>query len=42
MPTVLIVDDDLRLLKILQRTLLYENLEVLTASNGLESASHCE
>jgi two-component system response regulator MprA len=34
MPTVLIVDDDLKLLKMLQRTLVYENLTVLTASNG--------
>lgn len=37
MPTVLIVDDDSRLLKMLQRTLTYENLDVLTASNGLEA-----
>lgn len=37
MPTVLIVDDDQKLLKMLQRTLVYENLNVLTASNGLEA-----
>lgn len=37
MPTVLVVDDDLKLLKMLQRTLVYENLSVLTASNGLEA-----
>ncbi|MBN1147182.1 MAG: response regulator transcription factor [Anaerolineales bacterium] len=37
MPTVLIIDDDLRLLKMLQRTLAYENLNVLIASNGLEA-----
>lgn len=37
MPTVLIVDDDLKLLKMLQRTLTYENLDVLTASDGLEA-----
>ena len=37
MPTVLIVDDDPKLLKMLQRTLFYENLNVLTASNGLEA-----
>jgi two-component system response regulator MprA len=37
MPTVLIVDDDPRLLKMLQRTLIYENLNVLTAANGLEA-----
>jgi two-component system response regulator MprA len=37
MPTVLIVDDDPKLLKMLQRTLTYENLTVFTASNGLEA-----
>ncbi len=37
MPTVLIVDDDPKLLKMLQRTLVYENLSVLTATNGLEA-----
>jgi len=37
MPSVLIVDDDPKLLKMLQRTLVYENLNVATASNGLEA-----
>src|SRR5512135_687888 len=37
MPTVLIVDDDPKLLKMLQRTLVYESLNVLTATNGLEA-----
>ncbi len=37
MPTVLIVDDDPKLLKMLQRTLIYENLNVITATNGLEA-----
>lgn len=37
MPNVLIVDDDLKLLKMLSRTLLYENFTVFTASNGLEA-----
>ena len=37
MPSVLIVDDDPKLLKMLQRTLVYENLSVLTATNGLEA-----
>ena len=37
MRTVLIVDDDLKLLKMLQRTLTYENLNVLTADNGLDA-----
>ncbi|KXK10855.1 MAG: OmpR family two-component response regulator [Chloroflexi bacterium OLB14] len=37
MNTVLIVDDDPKLLKMLQRTLAYENLNVLTANDGLEA-----
>jgi two-component system response regulator MprA len=37
MHTVLIVDDDPKLLRMLQRTLTYESLNVLTASNGLEA-----
>lgn len=37
MRTVLVVDDDLKLLKMLQRTLVYEGLSVLTANNGLEA-----
>ena len=37
MPSVLIVDDDPKLLKMLQRTLVYENLNVSTATNGLEA-----
>ncbi len=37
MPTVLVVDDDLKLLKMLQRTLVYEGLTVVTASNGEEA-----
>jgi two-component system response regulator MprA len=35
--TVLIVDDDQKLLKMLQRTLQYENLRVITAANGQEA-----
>ncbi|NMD26377.1 MAG: response regulator transcription factor, partial [Chloroflexi bacterium] len=34
MPKVLITDDDQKLLKMLKRTLAYENMDVLTASNG--------
>jgi two-component system response regulator MprA len=37
MPTILVVDDDLKLLKMLQRTLIYEGQHVLTASNGQEA-----
>ena len=37
MPSVLIVDDDPKLLKMLQRTLTYEGLSVVTATNGLEA-----
>ena len=37
MPMILVVDDDLKLLKMLQRTLVYENLNVLIATNGLEA-----
>jgi len=37
MPTLLVIDDDPKLLKMLQRTLTYENLEVITATNGLEA-----
>ncbi len=42
MPRVLIVDDDPKLLKMLQRTLTYENLDVLTATNGLEALPHVQ
>jgi two-component system response regulator MprA len=37
MPLVLVVDDDLKLLKMVQRTLTYEGLDVLTATNGKEA-----
>lgn len=36
MPGVLIIDDDPKLLKMLQRTLVYEGCDVFIASNGLE------
>jgi two-component system response regulator MprA len=42
MPTVLIVDDDQKLLKMLQRTLLYEGLDVVVAANGLEALQQVE
>ena len=37
MPKVLVVDDDVKLLKMLKRTLVFENLDVLTATNGREA-----
>ncbi|MBN1937288.1 MAG: response regulator, partial [Anaerolineae bacterium] len=37
MSTVLIVDDDEKLLKMLRRTLLYEGLDVMTSVNGCEA-----
>ena len=37
MSKVLVVDDDIKLLKMLKRTLVFENLDVLTATNGREA-----
>lgn len=42
MQTVLVVDDDVKLLKMLQRTLKYENLNVLTAGNGVQALAVLE
>ncbi len=42
MPTVLIVDDDPKLLKMLQRTLTYEGLQVSTALNGQEALTQLD
>jgi two-component system, OmpR family, response regulator MprA len=42
MQTVLIVDDDAKLLKMLQRTLAYEGLQVVTASNGEEALTEAD
>jgi len=39
MATILVVDDDRKLLKMLHRTLLYEGFEVITAANGQEALS---
>jgi two-component system response regulator MprA len=39
MATILIVDDDAKLLKMLQRTLTYEGFRVLSATNGHEALS---
>jgi two-component system, OmpR family, response regulator MprA len=42
MATVLIVDDDAKLLKMLQRTLVYEGFHVLSASNGNEALAEIQ
>jgi len=42
MPTVLVVDDDVKLLKMLQRTLTYEGLQVVTAANGEEALNQVD
>ncbi len=42
MPTVLVVDDDQKLLKMLQRTITYEGLSVVTATNGQEALAQVD
>jgi two-component system, OmpR family, response regulator MprA len=42
MATVLIVDDDPKLLKMLQRTLLYEGFHVLSAANGHDALAQVQ
>ncbi len=42
MPTALIVDDDQKLLKMLQRTLTYEGLHIVTAANGEEALTQVD
>ena len=42
MATVLIVDDDAKLLKMLQRTLVYEGFHVLSATNGNEALAEVQ
>ena len=42
MATVLIVDDDPKLLKMLQRTLMYEGFRVFSASNGHAALSEVQ
>jgi len=42
MATILIVDDDPKLLKMLQRTLAYEGFRVLSATNGNEALSELQ
>ena len=42
MSTVLVVDDDVKLLKMLQRTLTYEGLQVVTALNGEEALTQVD
>ena len=42
MATVLIVDDDQKLLKMLRRTLVYEGFDVITAADGREALAQIE
>ncbi len=42
MATVLIVDDDQKLLKMLRRTLVYEGFDVVTAADGREALAQIE
>lgn len=42
MATVLIVDDDPKLLKMLRRTLVYEGFHVLSSANGLEALNEVQ
>jgi len=42
MSKILVVDDDQKLLKMLTRTLIYENLDVITAANGEEALKQIE
>ncbi len=42
MATILIVDDDPKLLKMLQRTLAYEGFRVLSAANGTEALNQVQ
>ena len=42
METVLVVDDDERLLKMLRRTLAYEGLRVVTATNGQDALAQVD
>ena len=42
MPIALVVDDDVKLLKMLQRTLTYEGLQVVTATNGEEALNQAD
>ena len=42
MATILIVDDDPKLLKMLQRTLVYEGFHVFSATNGHEALAEVQ
>jgi two-component system response regulator MprA len=42
MATILVADDDQKLLKMVSRTLMYEGFEVITASNGREALAQIE
>jgi two-component system response regulator MprA len=42
MATILVADDDEKLLKMVRRTLMYEGFEVITAANGREALARLE
>jgi two-component system response regulator MprA len=42
MATILIADDDAKLLKMVRRTLVYEGFDVITATNGRETLDQIE
>lgn len=42
MTTILVADDDPKLLKMVQRTLIYEGFQVITAADGREALAHLQ
>lgn len=42
MATILVADDDPKLLKMVQRTLIYEGFQVITAADGREALAHLQ
>lgn len=42
MPTILVADDDNKLLKMVRRTLIYDGFQVITAENGREALTQIE
>jgi len=42
MPTILVADDDEKLLKMIRRTLIYDGFQVVTATNGREALTQIQ